>query len=40
LSDIFEELGHVFSGEIDSIDDIGENESDYYEDEKKDNFKF
>ncbi len=35
LSDIFEELGSVFSGEIDLIHDIVENESDYYEDEKR-----
>jgi len=35
LSDIFEELGCLFSFEIALIDDIGENESDYYEDEKR-----
>ena len=35
MTDIFEELACVFTGEIDLIDDIGENESDYYEDEKR-----
>ncbi len=30
-----EELGHVFSDEIALIDDIRKKESDYYEDEKR-----